>query len=70
MKEKQEFTSWDHMKSNNYHYTALGFILVSLFMVFTIESEVRWITIFPFIIGSVIIPIANYISWRRKSSHK
>lgn len=65
MKEKKEFTSWDQMKSNNYHYTSLGFILFSLFILFKVEPEGRWISLIPFLIGAVAIPVANYISWRK-----
>ena len=67
MKNNKNFTSWDHMKSNNYHWISLGFILASGWMLYDIESEVKWFSIFPFLIGAVVIPVANYLSWKGKS---
>ena len=70
MEEKKELTVWGHMKKNNYHWLALGFILGGSFMLYDIEPEVKWISIFPFLIGVVVIPLGNYFSWKSKFGKK
>ena len=61
-----KLTQWGHMKSNNYHLISLGFILASGWMLYDIEPHVKWMSIFPFLIGTVVIPVLNYYSWRGK----
>ena len=72
MKNKKEFTSWDHMKSNNYHWLMVMFAALTLLAFFTgEEAGVRYgVMAFFIAIGGVIIPVANYLSWKKKFGNK
>ena len=60
-----KITQWQHFK-NNFIWLSGLFIFGSVFMYFDIEEELKWISIFPFFIGAVLIPVLNYFSWKNK----
>lgn len=62
----EEITQWEHYKLNNYLALTILFVLFSILMVIEIENEAKWISIFPFLIGTVVIPVGNYLSWKKK----
>jgi hypothetical protein len=59
----KEITQWEHFKKN-YLLISVGFVLASFWMYYDVEAENKWLAIFPFIVGAVIIPIGNYLSWK------
>lgn len=72
MKNKKEFTSWDHFKTN-YKWTSL--ILIGLFTTSLIMELVRgssewWFSFFFLFLGVVVLPIGNYLSWKKKFGDK
>ena len=68
---RKQISSWEHMKSNNYHWLVYGFIIGGLWMFFDCnDSNVKWIAMIPIAIGSIVIPVANYISWKNKYKNK
>lgn len=61
-------TQWQHFKKN-YLGTSLfliGAFIVSLIMEIVRDSNTWWISFVFLFIATVIIPIANYFSWRKK----
>lgn len=66
------FTQWDHF-NKNYKWTAIFMILafiITLSMELIRESELWWISFFFLFIGIVVLPIGNYISWKKKFNDK
>jgi len=61
--EKQ--TQWEHFK-RNYLWTSIGIIIFSAVIFINIESEMKWLALPMFLIGSVVIPVGNYLSWRNR----
>lgn len=64
----REVTQWNHYKQN-YLGTTLIFIFlfgITLFFEILRDSKVWWFSFIFLIIGVVIIPIANYFSWKKK----
>lgn len=66
------FTSWDHFKKN-YMWTAIilfGLFTTSLIMEIVRNSSEWWFSFFFLFIGGVILPIGNYLSWKKKFGNK
>jgi len=61
-------TQWQHFKKN---YLGTFIFLMALFVASLVleiirSSETWWFSFFFFIIGAVILPIGNYLSWKKK----
>lgn len=72
MKEQKKFTCWDHFEKN-YMWTTIIFIglfLTTMIMEIMRGSDEWWYSFFFLIIGVVVIPIGNYLSWKKKFGDK
>lgn len=61
----KNITQWQHLKKN-YLWTMILFIGLAIVAYFTTEPEIWWLPIPFLVIGLIIIPIGNYLSWRSK----
>lgn len=60
-----KITQWQHFV-RNYLFASIMFIGISAWMYYSIEQEMKWFSIVPLIIGVVVIPVGNYLSWKKK----
>ena len=59
-------TQWKHFKQN-YLWPFIfinGIGVISLVMELFRGSDAWWMSMFFFIIGSVVLPLGNYLSWK------
>jgi len=72
MEGQKKFTSLDHFKKN-YMWTAIGLIglfLVTLIMEISRNSSEWYYSFFFLSIAVVVLPIGNYVSWKKKFGNK
>ena len=60
----KNITQWQHFKKN-YLAISIGMIVFSIVIAANIEPESKWVAILVLLIGVVIVPVGNYLSWKK-----
>lgn len=61
----KNISQWQHLKKN---YLALMIFMfgMGILALFTMEPNIKWVSVFFFVISLVVIPVGNYLSWKSK----
>ena len=62
----EQITQWEHFK-RNYLWVSLGFLVFGGAIWANSDPASKYLAIPILVIGSIVVPIGNYYSWRKKS---